>query len=150
MSISATNHTEIKSALKEALIELIHERRELFHELFREIIEESDISSLSKSSPVEIPSLKSNSPDEVNGLEAVIEGEIAAFHKLHPELLKKYKGEFVAVHRHTLVDHDADKLALYQRIQDRYPDQFVLMRRVEDEPEKELHLRSTRYSIRAS
>ncbi|MCK5750769.1 MAG: hypothetical protein KAH44_31420 [Oricola sp.] len=78
-------------------------------------------------------------------MEKVIESEISAFHRLHPTLLEHYPGEFVAIYDQQLVDHDPQKLALYQRIQERYPEQFVLLRRVEKEPERELLFHSTRY-----
>lgn len=78
-----------------------------------------------------------------------IDREKNAYKKMHPTLLKKYEGEYVAIYEQKLVDHDADKLALYQRIDKKYPDQFVLMRPVEKNPEREIYFRSTRFVERA-
>lgn len=149
MSLSASNYTEIKSALKEALIELIDERRDLVRELLREVSEEN------KSNPLvvpesSIPTINVENDAANDELEAIINSEITTFHELHPTLLQEHKGEFVALYQNKLVDHDADKSALYQRIMAQYPNQFVLLRYVEDSPERELHLRSTRYSIKSS
>ena len=43
MSTSAANNAQMKAALKEALIELFEERRDLFYALFQEVIEEADL-----------------------------------------------------------------------------------------------------------
>jgi hypothetical protein len=50
------------------------------------------------------------------------EREIAAYHRLHPELWRKYPGQHVAIHDDHLVDHDADSFALSRRISRRYLD----------------------------
>ena len=145
MSMLATNSSELKSALKEALVELFQERRDLFHDLFREVIEEAGLAEKI------IPAIAStpNSPNK-NEFEQEVAKEINAFHRLHPTLLEEHLGEYVAIYRQQLVDHDPKKLALYARIQEQYPEQFVLMRRVENEPERELHFRSTRFFIKRS
>jgi len=141
MSISAIGYSDMKSALKDALIELFQERRDIFHDIFREIIEE--VGLVEKADPI----TESLVDDE---FEQNVATEIDAFHTLHPALLEQYPGEFVAIHKQQLIDHDIDKLALYQRIHETYPEQFVLMRRVEEEPERELQLRSTRFFIQPS
>lgn len=149
LSTSTENYADMKSALKEALVELFQERRDLFRDLFREVLEESNLAE------EKIPTIQSH-PDaddtfeEDNEFEEVVAREIAAFHELHPTLLQQYPGEFVAIQDRNVVDHDVEKLTLYERIHNSYPQQFVLMRRVEDEPEPELHFRSTRFSVHSS
>lgn len=64
-----------------------------------------------------------------------VERERAAYRRLHPTLHDRYRGQFVAIHGQQLVDHDADKMALVARIDERYPDRFVLIRRVQTDPE---------------
>jgi hypothetical protein len=73
--------------------------------------------------------------------------EIAAYHKLHPELVKTHFGKTVAVHGGLLVDYDDDPIALLQRIRKNYPNHVVLQRKVDAMPEQELHFRSLRYVI---
>lgn len=142
MSTSAANNAQMKAALKEALIELFEERRDLFYALFQEVIEEADLAD--KAASVLRPRPPTSLDDE---LEQIVDAEIVAYHRLHPTLLAEHAGEFVAVAEQKLVDHDVDKLALYRRIQARYPEQFVLVRRVEHVPEPELHVRSPRYNV---
>ena len=74
-----------------------------------------------------------------------IDAEANAFLELHPTLLQNYRGHYVAIYQGQLVDHDTNKLALYARIEAKYPDDFVLMRRVEEQPEREIHFRSPRH-----
>lgn len=150
MSLSASNYSEIKMALKEALIELIDERRDLVQDLLREVFEENNVANSPLSSVPNIPTATSDRDTDADGLEAIVDSEISTFRKLHPTLLQKHKGEFVAIHQNELVDHDTDKSALYQRIQARYPNRFVLLRYVEDAPDRELYMRSTRYAIKSS
>jgi hypothetical protein len=45
-----------------------------------------------------------------------------------------------------MVDHDEDYGALFERIDDRYPDSFVWLTRVEDEPIGSLAFRSPRFA----
>ncbi len=73
------------------------------------------------------------------------EREIAAYHRLHSELWQKYPGQHVAIQNGRMVDHDADGLALSRRIYSRFPDTFVLIRQVDAQPERTIHLRSPRF-----
>jgi hypothetical protein len=73
-----------------------------------------------------------------------IEREEAAYLQLHPQLKKKYGGQYVAIHEGQMVDHDADYGSLFERIDDRYPDKFVWLTRVEDEPIGTVVFRSPR------
>ncbi len=71
--------------------------------------------------------------------------EEAAYRAMHSELFERYAGQYVAVFNGELVDHDADELALYRRIDKRYPHDVVLMKQVEKSPEKVYHIRSPRF-----
>lgn len=73
-----------------------------------------------------------------------VDREKAAYLKLYPTLKKKYAGQYVAIYGGQMVDHDKDYGALFERIDDRYPDSFVWLTRVEDEPISPLVFRSPR------
>ncbi len=60
--------------------------------------------------------------------------EKAAYLRLYPELKTQYAGQYVAIHDVQLVDHDANYRVLFERIDDRFPNRFVWLTRVEDEP----------------
>ncbi len=74
-----------------------------------------------------------------------VERERQAYLSLHEQLKEKYPGEYVAIYQGKLVDHDADGVALSSRINKKYPHDFVLMRKVEPEPERILYFRSPRF-----
>lgn len=74
-----------------------------------------------------------------------VDQEIAAYHRLHSDLWRRYPGQHVAIYNGGLVDHDADGLALSHRVYGRYPDTFVLIRQVEARPEQVIQLRSPQY-----
>ena len=63
------------------------------------------------------------------------EREKGAFRRLHAALREEYMGEYVAIYGEEVVDHDADQTALVTRIDEKYPDLFVLIRPVRQEPE---------------
>lgn len=73
-----------------------------------------------------------------------VEKELAAYRAMHEKLSQKYAGHHVAIFQGKLVDHDQDGAALSQRIYNRFPDEFVLIRQVTAEPERVLHFRSPR------
>jgi hypothetical protein len=73
-----------------------------------------------------------------------MEREMLAFIQMHPVLKKKYLGQHVAIFGSQLIDMDEDYAALYERIDAQYPDQFVWMATVEDEPIPTLVFRSPR------
>ncbi len=76
------------------------------------------------------------------------EQEIAAFHALHSRLRKEFPGQYVAIKDGKLVDHDPDRLSLFARIDEKYPDAFVLMRPVEERVDREFYFRSPRLEPR--
>jgi hypothetical protein len=71
--------------------------------------------------------------------------EIHAYKKMHPRLVKKYLGQFVAIHNGKLVDHDPDKEELFLRVKEKFPNQIVLQRQVLENPDPVLHFRSPRF-----
>ena len=71
-----------------------------------------------------------------------VEQEKRAYMRLHPALKRTHLGKYVAIHAGQLVDEDEDYGALFERIDARYPDQFVWMSKVEDEPIKTIFMRS--------
>lgn len=74
--------------------------------------------------------------------------EAAAFREMHPALWRDYPDRHVAILDGQLVDHDDDPVALLQRVRQNYPGRTVLRRKVGPTPEKVLHFRSPRISIR--
>lgn len=70
--------------------------------------------------------------------------EIEAFHRLHSSLLATIAGEYVAIYRGEVVDHDADQLALFQRVEARFGGLPVLIRQVRPEIEQTIMVRSPR------
>jgi hypothetical protein len=71
--------------------------------------------------------------------------ETRAYKAMHAELAKQYLGQYVAIHQGKLVDHDADPLALLQRVRQNFPNQVVLRRKVTPTPEITLYMRSPRF-----
>ena len=61
-----------------------------------------------------------------------------AYLQLHPELVKSYLGQYVAIHAGKLVDWDHNGEKLLQRIMANFPDDIVFQSRVEEVAEREL------------
>jgi hypothetical protein len=74
-----------------------------------------------------------------------VEREKAAYLQLYPMLKEKYFGQYVAIYDGKLVDHDKDYGRLFERIDDSYPETFVWMTRVSDEPVETIYFRSPRF-----
>ena len=70
------------------------------------------------------------------GADDAVTREMQAYITLHPQIKTQYGGSYVVILDGKLVDHDADYAALFDRIDARYPDTFVWLKRVEDEPIK--------------
>ena len=79
-----------------------------------------------------------------NSEDEAVEKEMQAFIALHQMLKEKYLGQHVAIFGGKLIDVDEDYSALYQRIDAEYPDQFVWMAQVTDDPMPTLVFRSPR------
>ena len=78
--------------------------------------------------------LPPNGEPDVADEDAAVEREMQAYIALHPMLKEKYLGQHVAIHGGQLIDVDQDYGALYERIDTQYPDQFVWLATVEEEP----------------
>lgn len=52
--------------------------------------------------------------------EAVFEHNATAFREMHPELLKRYRGHWVAIYDGKLVDSDANDSILHRRMMKKY------------------------------
>jgi hypothetical protein len=75
-----------------------------------------------------------------------VEQEKMAYQQLHPQLRTRYAGQYVAIHQGQLVDYDVDYGALFERIDDAYPDTFVWLTRVEEEAIGTISFRSPRFA----
>ncbi len=73
-----------------------------------------------------------------------IERESQAYEQLHPELVQKHFGHWVAIHNGELVDFDKDRVALYRRIRAKFGKISVLLRQVREQPIEEIWIRSPR------
>ncbi len=76
--------------------------------------------------------------------------EEAAYRVMHTQLMDRHAGEYVAIFQGQLIDHDQDELALFHRIEDKYPDDVVLLKKVLPWPEPDLHFRSPRLAREGS
>ncbi len=74
--------------------------------------------------------------------QAKLDQEIESYEAMHPKLRQKYIGQWVAVHKQKLVDHDSDGSALYRRIRAKYGRTSVLIRQVTEQPLEEVWLRT--------
>lgn len=72
------------------------------------------------------------------------EREKEAFRQHHAELWRQYPGAYVALHEGKLVDVDEDRVALLGRIDENFPQEVVLIRQVQEEPETVYERRSVR------
>ena len=77
-----------------------------------------------------------------------IQSEAEAFRSMHIQLLEKFPDQYVAIHRKTVVDADADFQLLHSRIRSRFGQLPVLLRRVEEDSERTLVFRSPRFEER--
>ncbi len=62
----------------------------------------------------------------------------------HDQLLSQYAGQFIAMHEGQVIDSDADELALYLRIRQKFPMVGILIKQVTSAPEKVWVMRSPR------
>ncbi len=76
--------------------------------------------------------------------DAAMAREMKAYEALHPTLKADYLGQYVAIREGRLIDHDADPAALYARIVAGYPEEFVWIAPVEEQPLTTLLVRSPR------
>ena len=64
-----------------------------------------------------------------------ISEESKVYRQRHAELKSKYLGQYIAMRDGQVVDHDADFLALRQRVRQRFEQLPVMITLVEDTPE---------------
>lgn len=76
---------------------------------------------------------------------SVMEQNVATYRAIHSELIDHYLGQYVAICDGKLVDHDPDPLLLLERIRRNHPNQVVLRRKVEREPEREIRIRHPKF-----
>jgi hypothetical protein len=63
---------------------------------------------------------------------------------MYADLRSMYPDQYVAVFGGQVIDHDPDQLALFRRVEQRYPDALVLIRQVTPDPEEVYAFRSPR------
>ncbi len=68
-----------------------------------------------------------------------------AFQRLHPQLWQTHPKAYVAIKDGKLIDHDADQAEIIRRIDEKYPNSFVLIRQVKEQPEIVYEHRSIRW-----
>lgn len=77
----------------------------------------------------------------------ILAREMDAFRALHPTLLQQYPKQYVGIRHGQLIDHDADQLALYLRIDEQYPDEVILIKQVSPSIEEVYTIRSVKVSL---
>ena len=70
--------------------------------------------------------------------------ETEAWYRLPREERLKYTGQFVAVYKETIVDHDENRLILYHRLQKRFGRQTILIIEGDDTPIPVYRIRSAK------
>lgn len=76
--------------------------------------------------------------------EQKIEREERHYRTQHAEMLRKYAGQYIAMHEGQVVDSDADELTLFLRIRKRFPMIGVLIKQVTEKVEEVWMVRSPR------
>lgn len=76
--------------------------------------------------------------------EAAMQREEAAFRRLHPMLYKQHAGQYVAIYNEQLIDSDPNQVALYRRVRQQHPGEFVWVAPVHETPDEILVFRSPR------
>ena len=77
-------------------------------------------------------------------VDEAVEREKQAYIRLHSSLKQTHLGKYVAIYNGRLVDEDDDYGTLFERIDRLYPDRFVWLSQVKDEPLETLFVRSFR------
>ena len=125
MTIPITLH--VSDALYEQAAQAARERQRPLEELLTEMLAEAF------------------APFPAHPAHDQMEAEGRAYEAQHRALVAHYLGEYVAFHGGEVVDHDPDQLALVERVEARYPQKVVLLRRVEATLPAPLTFRSPRW-----
>jgi|694.fasta_scaffold66317_5 hypothetical protein len=83
----------------------------------------------------------------IDQAEPAAEAEMQAYLTMHPWLKEHYLGKHVAIYHGQLVDMDEDFDALFDRIDQAQPNQFVWISKVDDEPIETFIIRSPRFTV---
>lgn len=70
--------------------------------------------------------------------------EQQAYEAMHEELWANYPYQFVAIINGEVVDRDEDEVALFERREQNFPEQVVLIKQITETPVTTLHVRSPR------
>lgn len=62
--------------------------------------------------------------------ERKIEKEEASYRSQYPELLIRFEGQYIAMHKGEVIDSDSDEIALYVRVQRKHPTVGILIKKV--------------------
>jgi hypothetical protein len=82
---------------------------------------------------------RTSAPESEDEIFKLFQSELAAFNQVLPSLINTRPGKYIAMTGGEIVDEDDDEIVLAERIESRYPRQFVLIRRaVLVEPEEHL------------
>ncbi|MEZ4661202.1 MAG: DUF5678 domain-containing protein [Caldilineaceae bacterium] len=125
--------TTITLILPDQVYEIAKRRAQLQHKALDEML----VNEITKTVfEAETGAELSYEPDES------VERERQAYIAMHPYLRQHYLGKHVAIYQGKLVDFDEDYGALYDRIDQQYPDIFVWLDTVGEEAMETLTLRS--------
>lgn len=89
------------------------------------------------------------SPFPLHEKHAEMAQEVEAFKAMHSRLVATYLGKYVAVFQGNVIDHDEDVVVLSQRVDEKFPNEVILVRLVEPSAERILNMRSPRFLNRS-
>lgn len=116
-----------------------------------DFIEQIDVEEAKNSDSITVPDAVNGVNNESHFLQPHINpnreamlSEKRAYQGLKKELIENYLNQYVAIFQEKLVDHDIDQMVLIERLNQNFPEQTVLIEKVETRPEPILHYRSPR------
>lgn len=122
--------TEVTLAIPDFILDQAQEDADATHKPLEQVL----IEALAESYPL-IPA----HPQREKMLQ-----EVNAYESLHTELVENYLGNYVAIHQGQVVDNDSDSEEIIIRIGERYPDEAILIRKVQKTLPPEIRIRSPR------
>ncbi|MBV7331355.1 hypothetical protein KFU94_24580 [Chloroflexi bacterium TSY] len=126
----------------EQLSQLAAERSQALEEFAAEILNQI-VANRGQKGVVQQLDTRDDAIDDSLG-EFDFDEETLAYIRLHPQLKKEYFGQYVAIYSGKLIDYDEDFDELYDRIDTKYPDEFVYMTQVRDKPIRTIRVPSFR------